>query len=756
MAGSNSTTRGVPRRILQGDGPSVPVIGAGQIPTIQFSSGNARALQQFSRDLFAVSSQMEDTLDKQAEAEATTQGALSGASGDIQLQDYGTIRGRAYNKAAVETFAATLDTRSVQKLNELQNTYWNNPAKLQSEWDNWRTGVRQELSAVSPEQAVAFDNRTAIRGIPAVEQAKDTVYKLTRSEADAALIEQEASLRSEVKTLGADLFSENPDRSRASANAIQMLRNDFMRTYSAVDPTTGKPLYSPEEVAKAKKSFNDTVMSQATLSWFDEQQDKAGAYMKFIGGDFKFKVNASNDQVPVVMQNYGKRNLPLQADLKNKIQAAAAATGDGIGIVVQSGGQVTREEAAAGLGRRTGSTRHDHGGAGDIKLTRNGQVLDFNTNRDVYVQFAKNAAAAGLTGIGVDEAKGYIHAGGGPKAAWGYRGGANGNEYLPGDFRSAIDEGWRNPMDTAPKTSEFAVSETLSPSALNSLDAEMRARISFMNGQVDRQQQQQNKALVATQEKTSFDMTYRLFMAGQTDLATGQPIAPVTAAEIRAAQQRGSLKPSDGEALIKALNTERPETSDPTTYRTLLAQIYDGEDVYSQIINSGAKLSRQDAAELLGKNKSVVRDNLGEFSKDQQFYFDTLKARVGQSGLLDKFDQGKADRAAQAYDEYRRRVLDPENTDSPSVIADDIANRATMDVYQMDRSALGRMVQPRFSVQVPQQNRLDVKASAQRLQAARQANELTEQQYRIEQQRLIDWKRLQDQVDRQTTAPKGK
>lgn len=756
MAGSNSTTRGVPRRILQGEGPSVPVIGAGQIPTIQFSSGNARALQQFSRDLFAVSSQMEDTLDKQAEAEATTQGALAGAAGDFELQDYGTIRGRAYNKAAVETFAATLDTRSVVKLNELQNKFWNDPAKLQSEWDSWRTGVRQELASVSPEQAVAFDNRTAIRGIPAVEQAKDTVYKLTRSEADAALIEQEASIRSEIKTLGADLFSENPDRSRASANAVQMLRNDFMRVYSAVDPTTGKPLYTPEEVAKAKKSFNDTVMSQATLSWFDEQQDKAGAYMKFIGGDFKFKVNASNDQVPVVMQNYGKRNLPLQADLKNKIQAAAAATGDGIGIVVQSGGQVTREEAAAGLGRRTGSTRHDHGGAGDIKLTRNGQVLDFNTNRDVYVQFAKNAAAAGLTGIGVDEAKGYIHAGGGPKAAWGYRGGANGNEYLPGDFRSAIDEGWRNPMDTAPKTSEFAVSETLSPSALNSLDAEMRARISFMNGQVDRQQQQQNKALVATQEKTSFDMTYRLFMAGQTDLATGQPIAPVTAAEIRAAQQRGSLKPSDGEALIKALNTERPETSDPTTYRTLLAQIYDGEDVYSQIINSGAKLSRQDAAELLGKNKSVVRDNLGEFSKDQQFYFDTLKARVGQSGLLDKFDQGKADRAAQAYDEYRRRVLDPENTDSPSVIADDIANRATMDVYQMDRSALGRMVQPRFSVQVPQQNRLDVKASAQRLQAARQANELTEQQYRIEQQRLIDWKRLQDQVDRQTTAPKGK
>lgn len=754
MAGSNSTTRGVPRRIMQGDGPSVPVISAGEIPTIQFSSGNARALQQFSRDMFAVSSQMEDTLDKQAEAEASTQGALAGTTGDFELQDYGTIRGRAYNKAAVETFAATLDTRSVQKLSELQNQYWNNPAKLQSEWDSWRGGVRQELAGVSPEQAAAFDNRTAIRGIPAVEQAKDTVYKLTRSEADAALIEQEASLRSEIKTLGADLFSDNPDRSRASANAIQMLRNDFNRVYSAVDPGTGRPLYSPEEIAKAKKSFNDTVMSQATLSWFDEQPDKAGAYMKFLGGDFKYKVNASNDQVPVQMANFGRRRLPLQNGVKNKMQAAAAATGDDLGVYVQSGGQVTKEEARRGIGQRTGSTRHDHGGAGDIKLTRNGQVLDFNENRALYVQFAKNLASAGMTGIGIDEAKGYIHAGGGAKAAWGYRGGANGNEYLPADFRAAIDEGWQNPLETAPKVSEFAVSDALSPTALNSLDSEMRSRITFMNSQVDRQQQQQKKQIEALQETTSFDMTYRVFMGGKQNEA-GETIAPTTADEIRAAMARGSLKGTDAEALIKALNTERPETSDPSTYRGLLARIYDGEDVYSEIVGAGQKLSSKDASELLGKNKSVVRDNLGEFNKDQQFYFDTLKSRLGQSGLMDKFDQGKQDRAAQAYDEYRRRVLDPENVESPSTIADDIASRAVREGFTLDNTKLNNMVAPRFSVQGQQSNRLDIKASAQKLQAAFKANQITEQQYRIEQQRLIDWKALQDQVERQTPA-KGK
>lgn len=754
MAGSNATTRGVPRRILQGDGPSVPIISAGAIPTIQYSTGSARALQQFSRDMFNLSAGFEDQLDRQAEAEATTAGAVAGVTGDFQLQDYGTIRGRAFNKAAVETMAATLETRSIEKLNALQEQYWNDPDGLKTAWDDYRGGVADTLRKQSPEQAIAFEQRSIVRGMPLIEQAKDTRYKLTRSEADAALIENEAAIRSEVKNVSADLFSENPDRSRAAAAAIGAVQADYMNIYNAVDPT-GKPLYSPEEKAKAKKDFADLAMSQATLSWFDEQPDKAGAYMKFLNGDFKMKINSSNDQAKIVMANQGaRRNDPLQEDIANKIKAAAAATG--VDVVVHSGGQETREEVMAGNGRRTGSVRHDHGGAADLRLSRNGKVLSFNENRELYRQFAENAAAAGLTGIGVDEAAGYIHAGGGSVAAWGYRGRRNGSEFLPRDFGEAIERGRKSKLESKPSVKEIAISEVLSPAMLNSLDAEMRGRIGFLNTMTDRKVSQEQAVHAKIQERNAFDYTARLYAAGTTDPTTGQPVRPLTREDVLSAVRNGLMKTGDGETLIKAMATEQPETSDDATYREIQRRLYNGEDVYSMIIESGAKLSKKDAAELLGKNQSQNRGSEGGFNNDQKFYFDTLKQRLGQTGLLDKFDQGKQDRAAAAYDEYRRRVLDPENTESPSVIADDIAARATNDAVQLDMSKLGRMVMPRFAVPIEGQNRLNILQSKNALIAAKEAGEITQSQFEIEAERLVKWAELQTQVDKQNAAkPKG-
>lgn len=753
MAGSNALARGVPRRLIQGDGPSVPVIGAGQIPEIQYSTGNARALKEFANNLFSLSNEFQDQLDAQASAEASSAGALAGASGDFQLQGYGTIRGRAFNKAAIETFAATMDTNSIMKLNELQSQFWNDPARLESEWGNYRRGVAQELAKVDPAAAIAFENRALIRGLPAVETAKDTVYKLTRSQADAALIENEAALRAEIKARSADLFSQNPERSRAAMNALSMVQNDFMRIYEATDPTTGKPLYTPEEIAKAKKSFADMTMTQATLSWFDEQEDKAGAYMRLMNGDFKFKVKASNDHVPIVMANKSAtRNDPLKPDIQNRIRAAAAATGEGIGVVVHSGGQETLAEVKAGKGSRTGSVRHDHGGAADLRLTRDGKVIPMQGNRELYRKFAQNAAAAGLAGIGVDEAKGYIHAGGGSQAAWGYKGKSASRAYLPDDFASAIEAGRLNPIDPTPFDEEVPLVDMLSPSAMNGLDAELRSRITFMNTQRDRLEKQADEVLKAGQEAKTFDFMSRIYAAGAKDPETGATLTPPTREEIIDAQRRGLVTADQGNTIMKALTTEKPNVSDEPLKRSLLAKVYDGEDIYQEIIENGDKLSAADTADLLGKNQSLNRSKEGGFDADQKFYFDTLKMRLGQTGLMDRFDQGKQDRAAQAYDEFRRRVLDPNNTESPAAIADDIAARATNDMVALDQTALGRMVMPRFAVQVPGQYRIDARASALALKAAFDAGRISADQYAIEQKRILDWNEKQNAIDRANTA----
>jgi len=122
--------------------------------------------------------------------------------------------------------------------------------------------------------------------------------------------------------------------------------------------------------------------------------------------------------------NQGIRNLPLSADVARAYELAAQAAGIDE-IRVTSGGQ---ESSGS---RRTGSHRHDEGGAGDIQLVKNGRVLEF-TNPDDLPYFSKFVSAAkggGLTGFGAGTdymGNKTIHAGGGTPAVWG-AGGSSAN-----------------------------------------------------------------------------------------------------------------------------------------------------------------------------------------------------------------------------------------------------------------------------------------------------------------------------------------
>ena len=131
------------------------------------------------------------------------------------------------------------------------------------------------------------------------------------------------------------------------------------------------------------------------------------------------------------------RNLPLSADLLN----ALAFLGEmGITANVYSGGQ----PAIGTSDRRTGSTRHDDGMAGDFYLTHPelGMLTYENPALIPILQdVVRRARAAGLTGIGMGS--GYmgphgIHLGFGAPAVWGAEGSsANAPDWLREAFYGA-------------------------------------------------------------------------------------------------------------------------------------------------------------------------------------------------------------------------------------------------------------------------------------------------------------------------------
>lgn len=124
----------------------------------------------------------------------------------------------------------------------------------------------------------------------------------------------------------------------------------------------------------------------------------------------------SNDWLRYANQG-ATRNQPISDELA---RAMSFLPDMGVTMHVVSGGQDGKGEGT----RRTGSTRHDHGGAADADFYMNGRKLDWNNPSDqpIFAQIVSRARANGVTGIGAGDdymGAGRMHVGFGKEAAWG-------------------------------------------------------------------------------------------------------------------------------------------------------------------------------------------------------------------------------------------------------------------------------------------------------------------------------------------------
>lgn len=117
------------------------------------------------------------------------------------------------------------------------------------------------------------------------------------------------------------------------------------------------------------------------------------------------------------------RDLPIMPRLRDILSKAADKAGVDH-VRISSGGQVSK--AAGGINgvNRTGSPRHDNGGAADLELLKGGHVLNFENpaERPIVAAFVTEASRLGATGIGAsDDYMGptKLHVGFGTKATWG-------------------------------------------------------------------------------------------------------------------------------------------------------------------------------------------------------------------------------------------------------------------------------------------------------------------------------------------------
>jgi len=132
------------------------------------------------------------------------------------------------------------------------------------------------------------------------------------------------------------------------------------------------------------------------------------------------------------------RSQPINDDLANAMSFLPEM---GITMEVFSGGQAAKGSG----GPRTGSVRHDHGGAADAFFYKDGRKLDWanEADRPIFQEIVRKARSRGVTGIGAGDGymqPGSMHIGFGKEAVWGAGGkGANAPDWLRNAFHSPYD-----------------------------------------------------------------------------------------------------------------------------------------------------------------------------------------------------------------------------------------------------------------------------------------------------------------------------
>jgi len=139
---------------------------------------------------------------------------------------------------------------------------------------------------------------------------------------------------------------------------------------------------------------------------------------------------------------YDNQNATRNKPISSKLEAALSFLPDmGISMEVYSGGQ-----DAKGTGnRRTGSVRHDHGNAADVRFYKDGRLLSWENPGDIplYQEIVRRARQNGVTGFGAGPGymePGAMHIGFGNPAVWGAGGkGENAPDWLRQAFGGVTD-----------------------------------------------------------------------------------------------------------------------------------------------------------------------------------------------------------------------------------------------------------------------------------------------------------------------------
>lgn len=271
----NAAYFGVPRAGYQG-----PVFGVQNQTRAYVPSGGVELGARLARESARAADAFGAMADREAERLGLQEGARYGAvltpGARIELQDYATIRGEAFNRAALQSALATADASSYREITRIAGEHPYDAAGFDQAVERYIEGLTRPIAEVAPEHVATFQQQLRIRSEPFRARIQALAVETATDRADAAAIEAEEEFERQLDDLAPDLFSADPAISGAAVVAVNAMREQYMARFDEVGPD-GAPLYTETQRAEAQRAFFLTVIEEGATQWAIRSYDPAEA-----------------------------------------------------------------------------------------------------------------------------------------------------------------------------------------------------------------------------------------------------------------------------------------------------------------------------------------------------------------------------------------------------------------------------------------------------------------------------------------------
>ncbi len=294
-----------------GQGATVPQIDrrqgqSGDVGGVQYATqapGNVGAFAENARGLAGVINGMvnniENRRDIYAAVEASRNGTVAGMQDKLPPRlDEATIRGRAFNQAALDAVDTRLQLEMRKNLAQYEDTHRADPAGFKAKSDAFMQGSLQGLAQYDPRLAFKYKAEFELHQQSAIGRIGDRARAAARDRQMEGAILLQDRLDQDQQRLVSSLFTADGGPKDVTAIMSQLTANAARQVDVAhMIGADGRPLFTPRERAAAQIGAMHTVERRIGAAYLSSQEDKVAALEGWRSGKAAIDMNGADGTV---------------------------------------------------------------------------------------------------------------------------------------------------------------------------------------------------------------------------------------------------------------------------------------------------------------------------------------------------------------------------------------------------------------------------------------------------------------------------